>query len=170
MEVYKEIKGYEGLYEVSNLGNVKSLDRTTKSESGVIRNIKGKNRSKNKSTSGYYYTCLHKKGKRKNWLTHQLVAMAFLNHTPSGLKYVVNHKDFNKLNNNVENLEIVTQRANTNRKHLKSSSKYTGVVKIKNNNKWISQIIVEGNKKYLGIFNNEYDAHLAYQNELSKII
>jgi hypothetical protein len=83
---------------------------------------------------------------------------------------VVNHKDFNKLNNNLDNLEIITQRQNTNKKHLKSSSQYIGVFWNKQNKKWKSQIRINKKIKYLGYFVNEIDAHNAYQNALTTLL
>ncbi len=100
---------------------------------------------------------------------HKLVAIAFLNHVPNGYEIVVNHKDFNILNNKLSNLELVSQRENANRKHLKSTSKYTGVYWYKRDKKWKSRIQINGKNKNLGTFENEHDAHLAYQKELDKI-
>ena len=82
---------------------------------------------------------------------------------------VVNHKDFNKENNNVDNLELVTQRENANHKHIKSSSQYSGVTWWQERKKWVSQIWNNGTKKHLGIFNNELDASQAYQNTLNTL-
>ena len=89
--------------------------------------------------------------------------MAFLGHTPCGYKAVVNHIDFDKLNNNANNLEIVTSRQNSNQRHIKSSSKYTGVVWVKNNQKWKSQIRINGEVISLGHFDDELLASDAYQ-------
>jgi hypothetical protein len=157
-EEFRDVEGYEGLYQVSNLGNVKSL-------------IYGKERILKLSFdgSGYLKIDLYKNKIQKTIHIHQLVAMAFLNHTPCGMKLVVNHKDFNKLNNNVENLEIVTSRENTNKKHFKSSSKYTGVNWHKNRNKWQSQILINGKIIYLGLFKTELEASNAYELKLKTL-
>ena len=87
-------------------------------------------------TVGYKFIALSKNGKIKYIAIHQLVAMAFLNHIPNGYKFVINHKDFNKLNNHVDNIEIVTMRENSNMKHIKHSSKYTGVSFVKKYKTW----------------------------------
>jgi hypothetical protein len=63
----------------------------------------------------------------------------------------------------------VTSRANTNRKHLKSSSKYTGVSWHKSANKWMAYIQINDKRKYLGLFTDELSASLAYQNALKEI-
>ena len=82
---------------------------------------------------------------------------------------VVNHIDLNKKNNNLSNLEIVSNRENSNRKHLKSSSNYTGVSWDKNKRKWQSQIKINNKNIFLGRFNNELEASNAYQKELNKL-
>lgn len=167
MEIWKDIKNYEGLYQVSNFGNVRSLDRIVTCKDSKINNLKGKILNTSINNKGYKYTRFSKNGVVKTVHIHQLVAMNFLNHKPCGHKFVVNHINFDRTDNRVENLEIVTTRENTNRKHLKSSSKYTGVCWYKNYNKWYSNIRINGKKKHLGYFENEYDAHLAYQKALS---
>jgi len=169
MEVWKDIKDYEGLYQVSNLGRVKSLKRKRKGRNNSICNVKERIIKQGKQPNRYYYVILSKKGKRKTHLTHKLVAIAFLNHIPNGQIIVVNHIDFDKLNNNVENLEIITQRQNANKKHIKSTSKYVGVCWVSTEKKYHSRIVHNGKRKYLGRFDNEYDAHIAYQKELKKI-
>ena len=158
MEIWKNVLGYEGIYEVSSLGRVKSL------KFGKERILKPCIDS-----TGYLCFNLCKKGSRKSIKVHQFVAMAFLNHKPNKYKLVVNHKNFNKTDNRVDNLELITQRQNTNLKHLKSSSQYVGVYWSRKTNKWIAQIQVNRKSKYLGAFKNEIDASNAYQNELINI-
>lgn len=151
-EVWKDIKNYEGLYQVSNLGNVKSL------KCGRERILKA-----GVEGHGYYNVVLTKDGKRKTKKVHQLVAEAFLNHTPCGHKLVVNHINNNSLDNSLSNLEIVTQRENLSKD---KKTKYTGVTLNKRNNKWMSRIWINGKSKYLGVFTNELEASNAYQKEL----
>ena len=107
MEIWKEIKDYEGIYQISNLGRVKSFKY---GKEKLLKNII--------NSRGYYNVHLFKNNHREKKTLHQLVAFAFLNHTPCGMELVVNHKDLNKLNNRVENLEIVTQKENYNH-HIK---------------------------------------------------
>lgn len=156
-EVWKDIPGYEGFYEVSNTGRVKSI-KFTKTR---IR--------KPQIYKEYYYTFLCKNGIIKKFANHQLVAMAFLGHKPCGLTMVVNHINFNKLDNRPVNLEIVTVRENSNRKHLKSTSKYTGVHFHKQHKKWNSSIVFNGKKIDLGLFKNELEASEYYENALKAI-
>ena len=165
IEVWKDIPEYEGFYQVSNLGNVRSLDRVCSRG----RKLKGKVLKDALCGSGYFAVELNKNGKAKVITVHKLVAYAFLNHKPSGYKLVVNHIDINRENNNLYNLEIITQRENTNQKHIKSSSKYTGVSWDKKGKKWRSYILINGRKKHLGFFTDEKEAAQAYQNELNKL-
>jgi hypothetical protein len=158
-EVWKDIPEYEGYYQVSNLGNVKSLK--VGKERIIKTGINGE--------SGYFHVGLCKNGRQEMRTVHQLVAMTFLNHVPCGHKFVVNHKNFIRTDNRVENLEIVTQRQNTNKKHLKSTSNYTGVSWYKPSNKWVAKIEISAEIKHLGLFTNEYEAHLAYQTALKQL-
>lgn len=103
-EIWKDIKGYEGLYRVSNFGNVKSLNYRHKNEERLLKLNVNKN--------GYCFVNLHIKGTAKNVLVHRLVAEAFIEN-PLNFP-LVNHKDENKTNNNVENLEWCTQKYNLN--------------------------------------------------------
>ena len=95
MEIWKNVKGFED-YEVSELGNVKSLKL---GKERILKNSIDK--------KGYYKVNLSNKGKTKTFKVHKLVAMAFLNHKPCGYKIVVDHIDNNPLNNNVENLQLI---------------------------------------------------------------
>lgn len=113
MEIWKDVVGYEGIYQISNLGNVKSLDRNIKltgknqfTSFQTFKKIKGKNITKAINKKGYYQICLYKNGKRKNMLVHILVAQAFLDNPLN--KPTVNHKNGNTIDNNVKNLEWAT--------------------------------------------------------------
>lgn len=165
IEVWKDIPEYEGLYQVSNLGNVRGLDRINI----IGRKLKGRVLKAAICSPKYLGVSLSRDGKAKTITVHKLVAYAFLNHKSCGYKLVVNHIDTNPKNNNVTNLEIVTTRENSNQKHIKSSSKYVGVSWQKNRKKWQSHIRIDGKLKYLGLFADEKEAAQAYQNELNKI-
>jgi hypothetical protein len=98
-EIWKDIKGYEGLYQVSNLGRVKSIkDKITL-----------KTPTLNKAT-GYYQIDLYKNNKRKKFTLHRLVICMFLG-VHSSLK-LVNHKDGVKTNNSINNLEWSNKKLN----------------------------------------------------------
>ena len=98
-EIWRDIKGYEGLYQVSNLGNVKSLCyNKTKNLSKLLKPRKNK-----VSGDAYFLVSLCKNGIHKNFYIHRLVATYFVEN-PNGYNEV-NHIDGNTLNNNAENLE-----------------------------------------------------------------
>lgn len=110
-EVWKPVVGYEGFYEVSNLGGVRSLDRTTLRDNRHGRQpteIKGRV-MKQGIRSGYYYVNLCVNDVRKKRTVHSLVAEAFLSW--AGVREV-NHKDGNKMNNYADNLEWCTRSEN----------------------------------------------------------
>jgi hypothetical protein len=168
-EIWKPVKGYEGLYEVSNLGRVKSLERIVKKSDGSKRTVNERILKPAMNSVGYFYIDLSNQGVKKTRKIHQLVAESFLNHTPCGHKLVVNHINFDRTDNRVQNLEIVTARENSNRKHLTSTSQYTGVYWHKTNKKWCATISVNRKTKHLGRFTDEYQAHLAYQSALAQL-
>ena len=163
-EEYRDIKGYEGFYQVSSLGAVKGLERKT---------LDGK-RLKEKvlklGLGGMYLTVnLCKEGISKTFHVHSLVATAFLGHKSSGHKVVIDHIDNNRLNNIADNLQLTTQRRNTSKDKKGCSSEYTGVSWNKQANKWISNIYINGKFKFLGVFTNEIEAHEIYQKELQTL-
>lgn len=126
-EIWKPIKGYEDLYEISSLGHVISKDRIVLCSDGKKRKIKGRPIKNIKADTGYYSVGLRKNNKTELCLIHRLVALHFLE--PVEGKNVVNHKDGNKLNNNYENLEWCTLSENFKhawRTHLCHSSELTG--------------------------------------------
>lgn len=106
MEQWKDVLGYEGVYQISNLGNVKRLstvlhDRFYKEKLLTICHNSG---------TGYDFVCLRKNNRDKNFSVHRLVAQAFIPN-PRNLSDV-NHIDGNKRNNSVENLEWCTRSEN----------------------------------------------------------
>lgn len=117
-EEWRDVKGYEGIYQVSNFGSVKSLDRVIiqrKSKNGTQkRRIKGKILTPTDNGNGYKLVGLRREcnGRyvKNNHYVHRIVAESFIGHIPSGM--VINHIDYNRSNNRVSNLEIVTQSEN----------------------------------------------------------
>lgn len=110
-EIWKDIEGYEGLYQVSNIGRVKSLDRITMDSVGRSRFRKGEIKSQRKNNKGYYYVNLHNKGNYSSKTVHKLVGVHFVYGYFEGA--VLNHLDEDKTNNNDWNLEWTTQYLNS---------------------------------------------------------
>ncbi len=117
-------------------------------------------------SSGYVSISLMNKGKIKTIKVHRLVASAFIDSKYRLKELVVNHINFKKDDNRLENLEVITQRENTNQKHIPSSSKYTGVRWVKDRKTWASGISVNGKYKQLGYFNDEKEASEYYESAL----
>lgn len=111
-EIWKPVVGYENTYEVSNLGNVRSLDRYVANRAGVKTFVKGKQLAPIKNTYGYLRVNLCNDTGRKSYFIHRLVAVAFLKN-PKNLPQI-NHKDEIKTNNIVSNLEWCDAKYNIN--------------------------------------------------------
>ena len=108
-EIWKDIQGYEGAYQVSTKGRVRSLTRKVPTYNG-FRTTKGKILKPLKSNSGYFRVDLKSHQKDNYVCIHRLVALAFI---PNPFNYpVINHIDNDKTNNNVNNLEWCTQSHN----------------------------------------------------------
>ena len=167
MEIWKDIKGFEGFYQVSNFGNVKRLKTKVKSKNNSYRTVKERFLKLNTDDKGYFIVVLSVKNKCKTKKVHQLVAQEFLSHTPCGMKTVVDHIDNNKNNNKASNLQLISQRKNTS-KDKKGTSKYTGVSWFKRDEKWQSSIRINGKCRHLGYFISEIEASKAYENSILK--
>ena len=95
-EIWKDVVGYEGYYEVSNLGNVRSVDREMVMSNWVVQPRRAKPMAKCLNTDGYLTVKLSKNGKSERIAVHRLVALAFIPN-PDGLSDV-NHIDFDRTN------------------------------------------------------------------------
>lgn len=148
-EEFRIIEGFED-YQISNHGRVYSsrYDRFLKPY------VNGR---------GYLHACLCVKMERSCKAIHQLVAIAFLGHNPCGMKLVVDHIDNNKLNNRVDNLQIITTRQNIIKGIKYKSSKHTGVYWDKRMNKWRSKIEINNKQIHLGYFDCELETSKYYQ-------
>ncbi len=158
MEKWRTINDFNQ-YEVSNFGNVR-------------HKINKKNLSLTKNKKGYLRCKFYSKQtkKYKTISIHVLVADCFLNYKTNGsLKLVIDHIDNDKNNNNFNNLQIISNRENCAKDKKNKTSKYIGVSYDKSRNKWVAEIRENKKRHRLGRFENEYDAHLAYQNKLKEI-
>lgn len=126
-EIWRDIPGYEGRYQASNLGRVRSLDRVVRSKTRhgkwFDRPIKGKNLNFSNKINGAGYYCVAI-GIKRSEMVHRMVAMAFCSGYKTGL--TVNHIDCNKLNNKAENLDWVSYKDNS--KHAFKNGLYDKVI------------------------------------------
>jgi hypothetical protein len=170
MEIWKDIPNYEGLYQISSLGKVKRLKSYVNHWRGGKRVVNEKLLKQKLNRDGYYRTCLCKNNIKETKTIHLLMAYSFFNYK-SRYGYAIDHIDNNKENNNINNLQILTTRENVTKGYLnkKTSSKFTGVTYMKNQNQYQSYIIINNKKKHLGTFDTELEASKAYINKLNEI-
>lgn len=155
MEEWRDIPGYEGLYKVSDLGNVLSIRKNGLLKPGL--------------SHGYKVVVLFADKKRSTIKVHQLVAMAFLEHKRCGMSKVVDHIDGNKENNKLSNLQILSHRGNIQKADRKNkSSKFTGVTFHKGRQMYRAYIDVSKKNIHLGFYESEIEASKAYQDALKK--
>lgn len=156
MEIWKNVRNYEKLYQVSNYGRIRSLDRKYKSKLKYQNEItkKGKILKPIITKNGYQCVNLSKNGKTKMFFLHKIIADCFLN--KNDFKYEdeqdkknaviekldINHKDENKSNNKVENLEYCTRKYNINygtHNERKSEKQSISVIQLDKNNNIIKE-------------------------------
>lgn len=142
MESWRNIEGYDGLYQISNLGRVKSL----KPKERVLKNILGKN--------GYYVVSLYKDKKEKRVLVHRLVAETFIPNLSN--KPVVDHINTIKTDNNVNNLRWATIKENNNNCITKKRFSEAKKSKPSNVSKRVKQYSKDG--EYIKTFNSAEEA------------
>lgn len=148
-EIWKDIDEFKGVYQVSNLGRVRSLDHYASNGVATIL-YKGTIRKLKTMPSGYICVTL----KNKNYYVHRLVATAFIENPEN--KATVNHLDENKANNNVCNLEWATQRENVTYNDLpkRNGLKQRGITR---NNKPVSQFTLD--KVFIKTFSSALEAY-----------
>lgn len=149
MEVWKDVKGFEGHYQVSNLGRVKGIKFVKE------RIIKGN------APLGYPMVGLRKPGeKRRHIKIHRLVYSAFIGDIPNGME--INHKNGIRHDNRLENLECVTRRGNCQHRsnRLRGNDRLPGVTMF--DGKWMSQIWHNNKKVSFGYFKTQEEAHEAF--------
>lgn len=158
MEIWKTIDGYED-YQVSNLGNVKSLKWGKEKKLLFWDN-----------GQGYLSVRLYAKNSSKCIKVHKLVAITFLNYKTNGTNgVVIDHINNIKSDNRVDNLQLITHRENTNKDRKPKTSKYIGVSWDKDRLKWMALIEFKNRNVFLGRFNTELEAMQKYKFALSEL-
>ena len=165
-EIWVDIENHEGLHQVSNFGRIKALEKEVYTPGlNSINNLairKEKILKPCVNSSGYYcIRLIDKENKRRNYKLHRLIAKAFIPN-PYNLD-IINHIDFNILNNSIDNLEWVSVRENNCHK-IKKYKEKIGVYKHSEGNAYVSQIVFNGKNIYLGLYKTEDEAYLARVN------
>lgn len=172
-ETWKSVVGYEGLYEVSNLGNVRSVDRYVHSEYRS-HTVKGISIKQHLGKDGYMFVTLSKDGNKKSYKVHRLVAQAYIPN-PEDLPQV-NHMDEDKCNNVVTNLEWCTAKYNVNygtgRERLYKTKLSKGIITGLTRKEWNEQYYLK-NRDHLITKHKEYqnlnkEKHRLYMQEYRK--
>lgn len=151
-ERWVDIQGLEG-YQISDLGRMRSLDRTITYSNGREVYYEGKLLTYATSCRRYYRETISVNGTKFYVAPHRLVYEHFIGEIPKDK--VTNHKNFNRYDNRVGNLEVITQLKNADKKHIKSSSKYTNVTWDKRYGKWSTFIHYDNRRVFLGRFTDE---------------
>lgn len=112
MEIWKDIMGYEGIYQISNQGRIASVSRVLKDKNGKEKRYKGRVLLPQPNSSGYLRVHLKRDGKLKHHFVHRLVALHFVGNPCDDENTIVNHLDSNYLNNAASNLEWTTYKGN----------------------------------------------------------
>ena len=159
-EQFKPIKDYEGFYEVSNFGDIKSLKRKGCSKDRMLKSfING---------DGYKFIDLKKNGERKTEAIHRLVWDAFGDKPRNGHKLQVDHFDGNKLNNNIDNLQLLTNRENCSKGHQQNGRGLPTGVKLHQSEgrvkRYQARAYYNGGENSLGYYLTCEEASEAYQN------
>lgn len=163
-EIWKDIQNYEGYYQVSNLGKVKSVLRKIIRKNGAPQTIKERVVKPALSISNKYLKVgLWREGIGWSEHIHLLVWDHFGTSPRNGMVLTVDHIDNDKRNNRINNLQLLSNRDNLIKGHLRKDMP-TGVVKENHRRKYYSYIKINKKNIYLGSYNNKEDAGRAYQN------
>lgn len=144
-----DIYGYEGYYKINKNGDVKSIERIITRSNETTQKFKSKLLSQYISSNGYKSVSLTKNGKTRMYNIHSLLGLTFMNKQYIKLKLVINHKDGDKLNNNLCNLEIVTYSQNNQHSVLNKLNNPRKRKNTKVNDKALNEILIDlKNKNY----------------------
>lgn len=170
-EIWKDIPGYEAMYQAGSCGSIKSLERDVFIGDSVSYRIPTRILKENFNPQGYKILGLSKNSKTKIFQVHQLVAIAFLGHKLCGYKIVVDHINNIKTDNRVENLQLISQRINISKDKKDKSSNHIGIYLNKHNKspKWVAQITINKKIVHLGSFEEEEVAAKVFKNAVKNI-
>jgi len=168
-EKWVPVIDYVGLYEVSNLGRVKSLPKSWVTGYSTKFNHNGKILKTNTARNGYLYVSLCKDGKQKTKKVHRLVWESFNGKTTLHIDHKI---EGNKKDNSLSNLQPLSLRENI-IKYVSTKSNRTsllmGVSRLKTSNTWRARISINGKEITIGCYKTEIEASIAYQNKLQSL-
>jgi hypothetical protein len=151
-EIWKDIKGYEGLYKISNLGRVKSLKRMrllNNKNPNVYRPVNERILKPVLDSDGYYHIAIYKNGVQYNFQVHAMVWRTFKNIDYDKIKFKIDHIDNIKINNNIKNLQILSNSRNIGKGYQLKGKKYpTGITK--KGKRYVARIMVNRKSIFLG--------------------
>ena len=150
METFKDIPTWEGIYQVSDIGNVKSLSRRYSPGENIL--------SPAVSHDGYLKVSLKAKGRKQQVEVNRLMAQAFLSNSYTERDLVCDHIDRDRKNNKLSNLRLVSQRKNST--NTVNANRLTGAYR--KGSKWQASIGTMNKSKYIGLYATEMEAHQAY--------
>jgi hypothetical protein len=162
IETWKDVSGFEGYYQISDTGLVKSIRNYHRSSDIILK--------QDIDRDGYSLVCLSKNSKKKNYRIHRLVWDAFGKGERNGKKIIIDHIDENKGNNNISNLQLLTTRDNVTKYFKTQTRKYNLPVGVRNHGKkYQTTIWANGKHKALGTFPTIEIASQIYEQEKLRI-
>lgn len=159
IEEWKAIPGYEGAYEASSLGRVRSLERVVVMRDGVPRPVRAKVLAQKVMNKSYRGVSLSRGKRQQTFLVHRLVMLAF-----SGYSGHVDHADRDGANNALLNLRPATRKQNQANQGVRknNTSGFKGVSWCRKSQKWTARILLDRRYAFLGSFRSPLDAARAY--------
>lgn len=152
---WRDIPGYDGLYQISTDGQIKSLPRKGSPKENILKGTITK--------AGYKIVNLCMGSKRRTFNVHNLMAVTYLGYQSGNRSIVCDHVNSDKTDNRLENLRLVSARFNVLKDKVgKGTSKYPGVSWNTANKRWVAAISVGDKSVYLGSYKVEQQAGLAY--------
>lgn len=173
-EIWCVIPNTNNIYEASNMSRIRSVDRYVVDKKGEKKYVKGRVLKQHLIENGnnrfYSNVCICINNKKKTTTVHSLVFYAFNGFYPKiGSGNVVDHIDNNPLNNNLDNLQLITIRENSTKDRKGYTSEYTGVYFRKDTKKWQSVICINGAQRKILCSKDELEAKKSYEIALENI-
>jgi hypothetical protein len=164
--MWRDIPGYEGIYQINESSTIKSLSRQSKRGKYIVT-LKEKYLITHDNGNGYLVISLSKNSKVKTHKVHQLMAITFLDYNKQN-KLVIDHIDNNSKNNSLYNLRVVLQNENCLSSNKQRKHSFQGICQTKNS-QWTASIRINGKRKFLGNYNTPEEAQTVYFTHLNSL-